>query len=709
MSRPSPAFAVCLSAAGLLAAAAVAADPAPDVSIGLGGRYRAGAWTPLVVTGLPVGVEVAVAVQDPDGAFVRSPPAAANAGGASRFAVRIGRPAARVRVERPATRDVVELDLPPPLPSTEGVVLLLGDLPALDRAVRIVGDAAGAPLAVIGPGPVGAVASARDLDGVDAVVACGRALEGIDAGLLAAVDAWIRDGGRLVLAAGASAPALASRGDAAAGWLPGAVEELVPLRRVAAVESYARAPGLAARPTAADLRVPLLADRAALLGAIDVFEGNAPTDLPLVVRRAHGLGWVTWVGLDLDAEPFRGWSGTDTLLARLLGDRRVAVAERTSAVAGPPDLAGQLRLALEAPGADGGAAPVPFAVIAGLGALYVACIFPLDWWLVSRSGRPWIAWLTLPALVAAFLAAAWAVADRWRPAAAGARAVEIVDVDAASGSVRGRSWLAAWRRGNATIGAAIDAGRGREAAISWLADGGTGFGAIDAAVAHPTLATADYGYGATLAALEDVPVAAASSRLFEARWSGTAAGMVTSTLAGDGRGTLRGGFAHHLPFRLSDCRLAHGGWLWDVGDLAPGERHDLASGRGPRSLAGALARREAVKEREAAARWDPAGTDLARILEVAGFHAAAGGAGYTGLEPGRLARLDLSPLLPLDRAVLVGTATAAPPPEWTTGWRVSETSAAAAEGVPCDVRVYRIVIPLGAPPAARRAAGAPAE
>lgn len=698
-------------AACLLAAAVAGAEPPPGVELGFGGRSRAGSWTPLVVTDLPAGAEARVWVQDPDGAFVRSPPAVAE-GGVARFAVRRGRPAGGIRVEHGDSGPGAEIDLPASLPSTDGVVMLLGDLPALARAARLLEDGAAPRLAVIAPGRADVVVgtAARDMDGIDVVVACGRALEGVDGALLAAIDAWIRDGGRLVLAAGVSAVALAGRGGVAAGWLPGPVAETVPLRRVAAVEAHARAPGLAARPAAAELRVPLLANRAALAGAVDVFEGNTAADLPLVVRRAHGLGSITWIGLDLDAEPFRGWSGTDTLVARLLGDRRAAVeADRAASAAGPPDLAGQLRLALEAAGPDGGLAPVPFAVIAGLGLLYVACVFPLEWWLVSRSGRPWLAWVTLPALVVGFTMAAGAASARWRPAtAAGARAAEIVDVDAGSGAVRGWAWLAAWRLHNTSVDVAIDAGQGGDAAISWFADAGPGFGAIDAAVPHPTLAAADYAYGDTLAALERVPVAAVSSRLFEARWSGTAADVVSSTLTRDGRGTLRGEVAHHLPFPLRGCRLAHGGWLWDVGDLAPGQRHDLATGRGPRSLAGALARREAVKEREATTRWDRSGTELAWILEIAGFHAAAGGAAYTGLEPGRLARLDLSPLLPLDRAVLVGTA-ADPPRGWTTGWRVAAAGGAAdPQGVPCAARVYRIVVPLGSAFAAR-AAGAPVE
>jgi hypothetical protein len=702
--------------AGLVvAAAAAAAEPAGDVAIGFGGRFRAGSWTTLAVPARD-GDVVHAAVQDPDGEFVRSP-AARVAGGVARFHVRVGRPTGRLRIEHGASGAPREVDLPPPLPATAEVWLMVGDLPALGRAARLMPRGDGARPTVIGAPAktwaTGVAGSARDFDGVDAIVACGRALAEVDAAVLAGIDAWIRDGGRLVLAAGASADRLAAAGGPAAGWLPGAIENLAPLRRFAAIEAHARSSGLAERPAAADVRVPVFADRRSLAGTVDVFEGNAATDLPLVVRRAHGFGTITWLGLDLDAEPFRGWPGADTLLVRLLRGRATdAEATRPTTAVGPPDLAGQLRLALEAPGPDGGIAPVPFAVIAGLGLLYVGCIFPLEWWLVSRSGRPWLAWLTLPVLAGGFTAVAWAASGGWRPAAGaadGMRAAEIVDIDAAAGAVRARAWLAVWRRDNTAVDVSVaDAGQGGDAAVSWWADAGPGFGAIDATVPHPTLVADDYAYGDSLAGLRGVPVAAVSTRLFEAGWSGRAADAVTSTLVRDAQGTLRGSVSHHLPFALADCRLAHGGWIYDVGDLPPDTRHDLAAGRGPRSLAGALARREAIKERQAAARWDRAGTDVARILEVAGLHAAAGGAGYTGLEAGRLARLDLSPLLPLDRAVLLGTA-ATPAAPWSTPWRITDSGATAAPAAPPATRLYRIVIPLTPPPGAPGAAAESAE
>jgi hypothetical protein len=232
---------------------------------------------------------------------------------------------------------------------------------------------------------------------------------------------------------------------------------------------------------------------------------------------------------------------------------------------------------------------------------------------------------------------------------------------------------------------------GADAAVSWFADGGTGFGGVDATTAHPSLAAHDYRYDGGLATLVGVPIAAVSSRLFEAAWTASATTPAASgTLVRDARGLVRGTLVNHLPFPLSDCRLLHAGWLYDIGRLAADTPFDPQAGRGPRSLAGALTRRATTGERDVVARWDTADTALERILEIAGFLAAAGGVGYTRLEPGRLGRLDLSAVLAVDRAVLWGTA-AAVPPEWTTAWRLPDEP-------PGVTRLYRIVIPLATAP-----------
>lgn len=231
--------------------------------------------------------------------------------------------------------------------------------------------------------------------------------------------------------------------------------------------------------------------------------------------------------------------------------------------------------------------------------------------------------------------------------------------------------------------------------MTWFAACGRGIGGTDASAAHPSLAADDYGYGGSAERLNDVPIAASSSRLFEAEIiSSSARPPVDSTLTKEGQGTLLGSVTNRLSFPLEGCVLAHAGWLYEVGTLAPGQTFEPGVDRGPRSLAGAVTRRTLNKERDIVVRWDLAERDPLRILELAGFHAAAGGSGYTSLESGRLARFDLSPLLPLNRAVLMGRG----PP--LIDWECLPQSLTAADqsaSVPSlngQASLWRIVIPL---------------
>jgi hypothetical protein len=565
-------------------------------------------------------------------------------------------------------------------------VLVAGDLPAAEAAARMIAREDG-PLPRVLPLGVGRTAaggSARDYDAAEAIVVCGRALATVPADVLEGIDAWVRLGGRLVFIAGESAAGLPP---VAAGWLPGSVTRLATLRRLGGIETRARAGRLPAGAVAG-LKVPLFA---AVRGAIDVAEGAGDAETPLMVRHCHGLGTIGWLGIDVDARPLQDWPGAASLLAELLGGRPDPVdREAVGGFDRDADLAVELRTALERFAAEPAAAavsPVPFELVAGIGLLYVLCLYPLDWWLVSRAGgRPWVAWSSLGALVAAFTALAWGVHAARGVGVEAVNVTEVVDVDAAGGTVRGSGWAAIHAAENGRFEAALVTEPAADRALSWWGDAGRGFAAVDAAMPHPSLAAADYAYAGTLAALEQVPIAAASTRVFEAEWHAAleAGAAVTADLAVGDQAMLRGGLAHHLPVPLENCRLVHAGWLYDVGRLEPGQRYDTAAGRGPRSLAAAVTRRAAAKDRDVAARWNPAQADVDRILEVAGFHAAAGGEAYTLVPGGRLARLDLTPLARLDRAVLVGFARRGQA-EWSFAGR-----RAVSRGL------YRIVIPVAA-------------
>ena len=271
------------------------------------------------------------------------------------------------------------------------------------------------------------------------------------------IDAWVRGGGSLVFACGASAAEVAAGGTPVADWLPGTFEKTVMLKRLGPIEAYARAGGLSDRVPPDGVAVPRFTTPASGVVLVSAVEAGGG---PVVTRRAHGLGTVTWLGLDLDAEPLRGWSGCETLLAAALGGRsRGGLDQRPAEQGGMPDLAGQLHAALDTFPVTSSSAdrptdrwrpkdvsarkPVPFEVIAGLGLLYVFCLYPLDWWFVSKQGRPWIAWLTLPILAAGFTAAAWSLQGRWGGGRDSiARTADVLDVDAGSGRIHGTSWVA---------------------------------------------------------------------------------------------------------------------------------------------------------------------------------------------------------------------------------------------------------------------------
>ena len=679
--------------AGAMATTARAGEDAAPVIAGIGGVHRTGCWTPLAI---PVADDSPHAIRawvaDPDGQLVGSPAMEIQAGAQpiARACVRPGRPAARLALERldagQASAGSRDADGPAPaaspLPgmtvaSTTPLVLVHGDLPAAAAALRLVaGERTPAATVALTAAPIPPRLTPRDLDAFDEAIICGRDLARLPHDALTAIDGWVRGGGRLVFIAGESAQAVAAVGPPAADWLPGTEPRLTRLRRFGGLEAFARAGGLAARCPPEGVALPLFASRRSPGGVVTVFEGSA-TEQPLVIRRAHGLGTITWLGLDIDAAWASGWPGCDRLLAALLGAGTTADEVLTVADFGRPrvpDLAGQLRVALDTFPAPNAARSVPFEILAGLGVLYALALYPLDWWLVSRSGRPGLSWLTLPAVAGGFTAATWAIGGAWgHQAPPMCQAAEVLDIDVAGGLVRGCSWMAVMSPANAVVDVSVAAAgavpvSGADTAVSWFADGGTGFGGVDAATAHPSLAADDYRYDGSLAALVGVPIAAVSSRLFEAAWTaGATTPAASGRLVRDGRGLVRGTLVNHLPFPLSDCRLLHAGWLYDIGDFEPGETFDTEAGRGPRSLAAALTRRIAVGDRDRAERWDTASLDVVRILEVAGFHAAAGGLGYTAVEPGRLRRLDLSPLLAVDRAIVVGRA---PPGVRGTTWEI---------------------------------------
>ena len=237
---------------------------------------------------------------------------------------------------------------------------------------------------------------------------------------LAALDQWVRMGGRLILSVGRGAAELLAPGGPLAALVPGKFEGTLPLRQSTVLETYAE--------TSEPLNpgVPILLNVPKLLevsGRIEAYAGNHPRDLPLVVRSPRGFGEVVFVAFDLEAAPFSTWAARPQLLARLLGKPLVRDTQSESQSLGQvttlgfEDLSGQLRGALDQ---YAEVQVVPFWLVALLLLAYIACIGPLDYFLVRRVfGRMELTWLTFALWVAGFSAGGYALAYGLKGASCG--------------------------------------------------------------------------------------------------------------------------------------------------------------------------------------------------------------------------------------------------------------------------------------------------
>ena len=698
-----------------------------SAEIGLDGIVRAGHWTPVTLRipqslAQPSTRYVAVEAKDPDGQWLRSPlvrPTLINdTQWAARLLVKIGSRDSTIRAvvidtaepnaDRSHLSQIVAakiVPIPQLLESSQEVLMLLGDLENATRASRLATREDGTRMLVVSPeprsesiplssafGPAGLT-----FDGVDKAIICGNAVtRGISEDRLLELDAWIRGGGDLLLITGMSLPAAASTSPSLESWLPGKFSRLVPLRRASALETYARSSRPLARRAIEELQVPIFEDPPKIQGVIEASVGGTENDPPLVVRRAYGFGRITWIGIDLDTRMFASWPGTDSLVLKLLDiqDRGDSDGRAGEARRGGLDLAGQLRLAVDN---YLSVSVIPFELIALIGLLYVAALYPLDWWIARKSERfRWITWLTLPLIVLAFTGIAWSTSQRFKPDGWQIHTAGVFDIDQATRTCRSTSFAGIWSSNNGRFNLSTSPTQGttREdsrAVVSWFAASGRNIGGPDALTPHPSLAGAPYEYGSSVARLQNISIAAASSQLFEASSTSRLPTVsIQSTLSRTGQGTLRGTITNQLQISLSDCVLMHAGWLYDIGTLRPGDTFDLEAGKGPRSLGAFLTKKQAVKDRNVSARWKSDDRDISRILEVAGMHRATGGPEYTGLQSGRLEHIDMTHLLALDRIILMGKG----PP--ATKWLPQKTSDSELKHLKDagDTTLWRIVLEL---------------
>ncbi|MDO4550715.1 MAG: hypothetical protein Q4C96_05640 [Planctomycetia bacterium] len=118
-----------------------------------------------------------------------------------------------------------------------------------------------------------------------------------------------------------------------------------------------------------------------------------------------------------------------------------------------------------------------------------------------------------------------------------------------------------------------------------------------------------------------------------------------------------------LDVSLENCMLAYGGWAYDLGTLAPGEKIQINDHIRRYDLPSMLVESEMVGEkmqdimnyRRVTRPYDRSSRDLSYILRAMMFHASTGGNTYTGLRHDYCSWTDCSSILRDGTAVFCGT------------------------------------------------------
>ncbi len=657
-----------------------------SIEVGLAGTYRLGAWTPVrIAVRAEEAVKGTLELETPDAdgtpTFVRVP-LDLPAGGKSRmtlytrpgarggeFVVR-GRDARGRRLAPDARPDTSKTPLRELEPG-QTLVATLGAVPGVAEIVdlggfrsRRGGNGLGLAIAPLEGGPEALPDRWYGLNAATVIV-----VDLNHAGAREALAArgeslrrWVEEGGHLVLA-GATGWDLAA--SLLGPLLPVQADGTTRLNDPGEVESFAGSVSSPLLPVGEGMDV----------AALSVVPGRsarvlaASTTTPLLARSAAVFGRLTVVGLDVHQPPFSTWKDRSLFWVRTLdlrgGEGAGHAAGGAFFQAGATDLATLLFKRLDRPA---GVTAVPFGWVAFLIFLYILLIGPGDYFFLRRVLRrrmEWT-WVTFSLIVLGVSAGAYAAAFAMKGRELKVAQVDLVDVDATSGRLRGTSWATLFSPRNRDYelslspnppgGPTSETGDGADLLLSW-------FGPAEPQLGGGRVSGLDvrgrgYRYAPDNRAehLAGVRVPIWSTKSLFGRWAAPApAEVIEADLLAVGTDRLEGTLINRLNVPLERAVLIFGDQVYDqLGTIAPGAlaRVDLASRSRP--LSGYLEERArtlnaytAGGEVSLADKINPAD-----LLRVAMFR--EGMNARTSTPPSHsLAFLDLSGQLRLERPMLV--------------------------------------------------------
>jgi hypothetical protein len=268
-------------------------------------------------------------------------------------------------------------------------------------------------------------------------------------------------------------------------------------------------------------------------------------------------------------------------------------------------------------------------------------------------------WLTFPLVVAlvcvaAYLLAYWLKGDQIR-----VNQIDLVDVDVASGQMRGATWANVFSpRMESFDFTAEPRGPDGEAMpdarvlMGWLGLPGNGLGGMNPHGNGPSLWGDEFQYATDLNAMTNVPIQVWSTKSLTARWNAPSTAYPAAELT-EAKRSLSGKITNTLPFPLRDCVLAHGESAYELGTIAPGETVSLGAAVNLKTFLTRAVFGEGGHMSQQATPYNTSSKDLGYVLQKMMFYEAAGGRRYTHLTNSYQEFVDLSDLLKTGRAILV--------------------------------------------------------
>jgi hypothetical protein len=304
-------------------------------------------------------------------------------------------------------------------------------------------------------------------------------------------------------------------------------------------------------------------------------------DFPLIVRGSYGLGQVTVVAFDLDAQPFTAWapSGQRDFWKKLLeytappapNDQMMQGGRMVSNQNVDPDLAtkleGQLEVFDDVP-------VISFGWVALFILLYILVVGPLDYFFLKKVvKRLELTWITFPTVVITISVAAYFTAYWLKGNDQKINKLDVIDIDAQTGTVFGNSWFTIFspRIQNYTVAVEPSAPgwappTGTEqippaSNLTWLGRpdpvfGGTGRGRSQG------LFRRAYDYLPEARGLLHVPIQVWSTKSFSASWQAPydpKEQLVVGNLRNSKNSSLSGTITNKLPVDLEDVAIYNPG------------------------------------------------------------------------------------------------------------------------------------------------------